>query len=56
MRRGDGEAVRTLADGVAMPYLAAIPFDPTLEAALGDVDLLRKTDVYESVARLAGSL
>ena len=56
MRRGDGEAVRTLADGVAMPYLAAIPFDPALEAALGDVDLLRKTDVYGSLARLAESL
>lgn len=56
MPRGDGRAVRALAEGVAMPYLAAIPFDPALEAALGDVDLLRKTDVYESLARLAESL
>ena len=56
MRRGDGGAIRTLAEGVAMPYLAAIPFDSSLEAALGDVELLRKTDVYQSLARLAESL
>ena len=55
MRRGQGEAVRDLAEGVAMPYLGAIPFDPALESALGRVDLLRTTDVYENLARLAES-
>jgi Mrp family chromosome partitioning ATPase len=56
MRRGDGEAIRTLAEDVGMPYLGAIAFDPELETALGDVDLLRKTTVYAALSRLGESL
>lgn len=56
MQRGDGEAIRTLAEEVGMPYVGAIAFDPELEAALGDVDLLRRTKVYAALSRLGESL
>ncbi len=56
MSRGDGGAVRALATGAAISYLGVIPFDSQLEAALGDVEMLRKTDVYGALARIAASL
>jgi ATP-binding protein involved in chromosome partitioning len=56
MRRGDGEAIRALAEDVRMPYLGAVAFDPELETALGDVDLLCKTTVYAALFRLGESL
>ena len=39
-----------------MPYLGAIPFDSDLEAALGNVALLRETAIYGALGELAQSL
>jgi ATP-binding protein involved in chromosome partitioning len=46
MNRGNEQAVQSLADGFGVPFLGSVPYDPGLENALGDVDLLRATAVY----------
>ena len=56
MGRGDSTAVVSLAQESAVPYLGSIPFDPTLEAALGDVAALRETEIYRGLVRLSESL
>ena len=49
MRRDDGSAIADLASDFSVPFLGSIPYDPDLEDALGDVDVLRETDVYKSM-------
>ena len=56
MRRGDSDAVSSLARTFGAPFLGAIPFDPRLEDALGGVELLRVTEMYETVADMAVGL
>lgn len=48
-RRGGGDSVAALAEQFEIPYLGAIPFDPQLEEALGDVARLRGTTMYSHV-------
>jgi ATP-binding protein involved in chromosome partitioning len=50
MKRGVGEAVSTLAAENLVPFLGAVEFDPELERALGNVDRLRATALYKTVA------
>lgn len=50
-READG-AVASLAAEFGVTHLGPIPFDPGLEAALGDVRLLRETAVYRELARI----
>jgi ATP-binding protein involved in chromosome partitioning len=56
MRRGDGDAVSSLARTFDAPFLGAIPFDPHLEDALGAVELLRVTEMYKRLADIAVGL
>lgn len=56
MRRGDSSAVADLATEFAIPFLGSIPYDPDLEDALGDVDLLRKTEVCRGLAEAVTDL
>jgi ATP-binding protein involved in chromosome partitioning len=49
MRRGGGDAVSSLAKEFVVPFLGSIPYDDSLEEALGDVDQLRNTEVYRSI-------
>lgn len=46
LQRDGGGAVEALAQSVRVPYLGAVPFDPSLEDALGDPQMLRQTAVY----------
>jgi ATP-binding protein involved in chromosome partitioning len=52
MQRSDDRAVADLAARFEVPYLGAVPFDPTLEQALGDVEKLRSTEVYKVIEAL----
>ncbi len=52
MRRGERNSVSDLAVEYAVPFLGSIPYDPTLEDALGNVERLRDTDVYRSIPTL----
>jgi ATP-binding protein involved in chromosome partitioning len=56
MRRGDDDAVSSLARTFDAPFLGAIPFDPHLEDALGAVELLRVTEMYKRLADIAVGL
>lgn len=56
MRRSEDGVVRSVAREFAIPYLGAIPFDSDIEAALGDVDLLRRTTVYQELQPIAVAL
>ena len=49
MHRGDEHAVESLADAFSVPFLGSIPYDQGLEEALGHVDLLRTSAVYNVV-------
>lgn len=49
MRRGNEQAVESLADTAGVPYLGSVPYDQDLEDALGHVDLLRSSAVYSVV-------
>ena len=49
MSRGQSGAVASLADHYAVPFLGSIPYDETLEAALGDADSLRRTAVFAGI-------
>ncbi|MCP4308586.1 MAG: Mrp/NBP35 family ATP-binding protein [bacterium] len=49
MRRGSDDAVASLAATVGVPFLGSVPYDPDLEAALGDVDQLRQSILYRSL-------
>lgn len=52
MRRSGGDAVSSLATELAVPFLGSIPYDDTLEEALGNIDRLRRTEVYRSLPDL----
>jgi ATP-binding protein involved in chromosome partitioning len=52
MRRQDTSAVADLATGFGVPFLGSIPYDPDLEDALGNVEMLRTTEVYSSLAAI----
>lgn len=52
MSRTDDGAVAALAERFGVDYLGPIPFDPKLEAALGNVERLRQTSVYGELERL----
>ena len=49
MRRDQSDAVTALAAEFAVPFLGSIPYDDSLEGALGDVDRLRSTEVYRTI-------
>ena len=49
MSRGSDRAVQNLAAAAPVPFLGSVPYDTGLEAALGDVDLLRQTALYSAV-------
>ncbi len=49
MHRGSEQAVESLANAAGVPYLGSVPYDQDLEDALGDVDLLRNSAVYNVV-------
>jgi ATP-binding protein involved in chromosome partitioning len=51
MRRG-GSGIESLAAEFDVPFLGAIPFDETLEDALGNPDRLRQTAVYRELAEV----
>jgi hypothetical protein len=55
MKRGDGAAVADLATRFDVPYVGAIPYDETVEEALGDVIALRRTRVYAVLQQVADS-
>lgn len=55
-RRDDVAAVEELADEVGVPFLGAIPFDPGLERALGEVDRLRATPFYRDLTDTLSAL
>jgi ATP-binding protein involved in chromosome partitioning len=52
MRRGDQQAIESLAIAAGIPFLGSVPYDQNLEDALGDVDRLRATAVYRAVREL----
>lgn len=52
MDRGEAGAVGALAADQGVSFLGTIPFDPQLEAALGDADRLRATAVYQGISRM----
>ncbi len=56
MRRAESDVVAALAERHGVPLLGAIPFDPTLEEAFGDVSKLRATQVYAAVRGLAADV
>jgi len=49
MQRSDGAAVADLAGEFDVPFLGSIPYEPDLEEALGDIDLLRASQVYTAI-------
>jgi len=51
MTRGMSTAVRELAGEFAVPYLGALPWDESLEEALGDPDRLAGTPFAEALSR-----
>lgn len=53
MHRGDGEAVAGLAARFDVPFLGSVEYDPSLEGALGDVEALRRTALYEVLGSIA---
>jgi ATP-binding protein involved in chromosome partitioning len=46
-------AVERLADDFGLQFAGSVPFDPGLEAALGDVEALRRTEVYAALGRVS---
>ncbi len=48
--------VRSQVEGIGVPYLGAIAFDPEVEEALGDVKRLMGTRFAEAVGRIASEL
>jgi len=52
MSRGDDDAVARLAVAAGVHFLGSVAFDPGLEGALGDPELLRRTSVYRGLAQV----
>lgn len=53
---GGGESLRRLAGSHRVPWLGTLPFDPAVEAALGDPERLLATAFGEAVAALDARL
>lgn len=51
MHRRDNAAVATLAAEQGLPFLGSLPFDETIEDALGDVDALARTPAVVALRR-----
>ena len=49
MHRGNEHAIGSLANTFGVPFVGSVPYDQNLEDALGDVGLLRTSDVYGAV-------
>jgi len=56
MHRGDSTAIERLAADSGIPFLGSVPFDPGLEAALGDVEQLSRSAVAQALRRIGRSL
>jgi ATP-binding protein involved in chromosome partitioning len=56
MRHVESESVRALADSYEHRYLGAVPFDPSLEQAIGDVDRLKRTVAAVAVGGIIDGL
>ena len=52
LQRRAGGVVHDLADEFGLDSLGAVPFDESLEVALGDVRALRDTDAYAAVTQI----
>ena len=52
MQRGNQQAIESLADAFGVPFLGSVPYDRNLEEALGDVDRLRMTVVYDVMSNV----
>jgi hypothetical protein len=55
MHRGNERAIESLANDAGVPFLGSVPYDQYLEVALGDVDLLRTSEVYHAVKSILSS-
>lgn len=49
MRRNGGPAVSDMASGYSVPFLGSLPFDPSLEPALGAAESLRATVLFREL-------
>lgn len=56
MKLDDEKDVEKLAEEFGVPYLVGIPFYPDLDAKVGNVEELLKTDFVEKIRELAGKL
>jgi Mrp family chromosome partitioning ATPase len=56
MKRRDGQTVAEFARELDMPYLGALPFDESLEAAIGDPEQLAQTPFAAAVGLLSQAL
>jgi ATP-binding protein involved in chromosome partitioning len=56
MARGDGDAVCSLAREFDLPYLGALPFDPTVEDATGDTERLAATPLATAMGDVVDKL
>ena len=55
MRRGEAATVEDLAVRFGVPFVGALPFDPGLEDALGDVERLTGTAFFAALEETMGS-
>ena len=51
--RDADDAVPRLAAEFGLPFVGSVPFDSGLEASLGDVEALRRTEVYAALGRVS---
>jgi ATP-binding protein involved in chromosome partitioning len=56
MQRAASPGARDLAEEYDLPYLGALPWDDTLEPALGDAALLEQTPVATAISRITAHL
>jgi ATP-binding protein involved in chromosome partitioning len=56
MSRGDAEPTRALAVSAGVPFAGVVPYDDTVEAAIGDRGLLGDTPAAHAVREIAGFL
>jgi hypothetical protein len=56
MARGDSGAVRAMADEFDLPLLGSLPWDETVEDAVGDPDALAKTRFAAALGLVADGL
>lgn len=55
-QREPHDRVQQLAREFDLPFVGAVPFDPALESALGDVDALRRTEVYAALGPVSRAI